>query len=311
MEKIPKYLAILLILMLSGCEESGKLEDYLRPAPSQPLADVIRTSLPVGHCALAAMADQAGYPIPYEVLPLDGGLTLIRIHPDGSFPLVYLDECCREILVLCFPVDEDLAILSIFFVNPDPASLLEKILEIHTIPVMLEEGKVRAVFASQDIYVRDSIELSLHMGPADIQLELGRLEVEEPETSEAAIEQNAWSIHADPAGTWDDFRDDVYALTGGQQDISVLSGQSRSETCILQLAMIETIMSPECLLAPLDGFALLREIGVDTGPRNNLEDLVLGTVLYRFRSTCTGQVDIVLATGNFFTSTGKKVDLGL
>ncbi len=306
-----KYIIVVLLLAITGCEQSGKLDEFFRPAPVLPLAEVIRTSAPIGYCAMVAMADQLGYPGPWESIPAGNGFSIIRIIPSGEFPLIYLDETCREILILRFPADDDFSILSIFFIEDGPQNSPGRIIEWHTIPVKLEEGKVKAVFASQEIYVRDSVELNLQMGLADIRIELDRLEEPRPESAEAAIGQNAWIIDVDPGGTWDLLSDDTYTITGGEQNISVLTGLAGSETGIIQMAMIETVIRPDCILAPTDGFAVLREIGLNTGPGDSLEDLVLGTVLYRFRAECTGQVDIPLATGNFITSTGKKVDLKL
>ncbi|MFC2098155.1 hypothetical protein ACFLSP_00285 [Bacteroidota bacterium] len=310
MKNLFKYF-ILIFLVLGSCEESGKLDNFLRQAPVEPLADIIRTSVPIGHCAMVAMADQKGYPIPYETLPVSDGLSLIRILPSDDFPFVYLEEGIKEILILSLPADDEFAIISILYLSGESVSLVEQIHEIHTIPVILEEEKLKAVFASQDIYVKDSVELELHMGPAEIWIELERAEEPRPETTEAAIEQNAWIIDVDPSGTWDLFSDDVYTITGGQQDVSALSGPTSEEAGILQLAMIGTRIRPDCILAPDDGIAVLHEIDVATAQEESIEDLVLGTVFYQFISECTGQVRIPLATGNFVTSTGTKIDLGL
>ena len=306
-----KYLIFIFLLAAAGCERTGSLEGILRPVPVDPIREVIRTAVPIGHCAMIAMADQLGFPVPPEKLPIPGGISAFRIAPRKDYPLVYLDASCEEITVFCLPADEDLAILSIFFKFRDTESTHEKYLEVHTIPAMIDEGKVKAVFASQDIYIRDSIELNLQMGPADIRIALERAESPRPETSEAAIRQNAWIIDVDAAGTWDNFSDDRYSITGGAQDISVLTGRQGTASDVLQLAMIGVLMQPECPEAPVEGYAVLRQIGVDTDAGESLQDLVLGTVFYNFIPSCTGKVEIRLATGNFIASTGKKVDLGL
>jgi hypothetical protein len=311
MKGILKYFIFAFLVAAAGCERTGRFNEFLRPVPVEPLTELIRTALPVGNCAMIAMADQMGFQVPGENTPSGGGFSIIRIIPGDEYPLCYLDASCTEIMILSFPADDDFAILSIFFILHEQDCPHKRILEVHTIPAMVENGTIRAVFASQDIYVRDSIELNLQMGPADIRIELDRLETPRPETSEAAVRQNAWIIDVDPAGTWDNFTDDRYTITGGEQDISVLTGQQGSETGVMQLAMIGTLMRPDCILAPVEGFAVLRQIGVNTGPEESLEDLVLGTVFYRFNASCTGKVDIQLATGNFLSSTGKKVDLEL
>jgi hypothetical protein len=311
MRGILKYFIFTFLVVAAGCERTGRFSEFLRPVPVEPLTELIRTALPVGNCAMIAMADQMGFQVPGEKIPAGGDFSIIRIIPTDEYPLLYLDESCTEIMILSFPADDDFAVLSIFFILHDPDNPQKRILEVHTIPAMVEDGNIKAVFASQDIYVRDSVELNLQMGPANIRIELDRLETPRPETSEAAVRQNAWIIEVDPAGTWDDFTDDRYTLTGGEQDVSVLTGRETSETGVIQLAMIGTLMRPDCILAPVEGFAVLRQIGVNTGPEESLEDLVLGTVLYRFNASCTGKVDIQLATGNFISSTGKKIDLEL
>jgi hypothetical protein len=301
----------IVLLVAGGCEDTGRFKDFLRPVPVKPLSGVIRTAVPIGNCAMLAMAEQMGATVPCEKITIGSGFSMLRITPDGEFPLVYLDASCREIRILRFSAGDDFAILSLFFIYDDPGPAGKKVLEVHTIPASIEDGIVRSVFASQDIYVRDNLELNLHMEPAIICFEQDRMESPEPETAEAAIGQNAWMIEVDPAGTWDLFADDAYRITGGEQDVSVLTGSTGNETSILQLAMIGTLMNPECIEAPVEGYALLHEIGVATGPEQSPEDLVMGTVLYRFDSPCSGQIFIPAATGNFITSTGKKVDLRL
>ncbi len=312
MKKYPVYLCLAVLALLNACEPSHRLDDFLRPAPVEPLAEVMRTATPLGYFAMVAMADQMGYSIPYEKISLAEGFSLIRIVPGKEFPLAYQDESCREVLVLAFAADEDFSILSIFYIcEGKSGGEVERILELHTMPVLEEGGRVKAVFASQDIHVRDSVELSLHMGPGNIAIDLERVEAPNPENELAAIKQNAWIIEVNPAGTWENFLDDSYTLIGGEQDVSVLTGEKYSNTSVIQLAMIETVLRPECILAPVEGHALLREVGVETAGEESMDDLVIGTVFYHFTDDCTGEVTIPLATGNFISSTGKKVDLEL
>ncbi len=311
MNAVPKYLVFVLILCTTGCEQAEKLDRFLRPAPVEPLTGIIKTALPVGYCSMIAAADQLGYPIPYESLRMGNGFSLIRIQSTGEYPLLYMDESIGEILILRYPADDDVMILSIIFIYSDWQENHGRIIDLHNVPAIVEDGKVRAVFASQDIYVRDSVEIDLHMGPGNIQIGMERLESPRPSTAVAAIDQNAWIIIADPAGTWDLYADDEYIITGGEQDISAMTGETGSETGIIQLAMIGTCMGPDCILAPTGGFAVLHEIELETGRESNVKDLVLGTVFYNFEAGCTGRVHIPLATGNFITSTGKRIHMDL
>jgi hypothetical protein len=311
MHSLIKYLFIVLIIASAGCERSKKLNNFFQPAPVEPLADVIRTSIPLGYCATVAMADQMGFPIPYETVSPGSGFSLIRITPSDDYPMVYLEDYCQEIMILTFPADEDFSILSLFFIYDESSHPRARVFEIHTIPCMVMENNIKVVFASQDVYLKDEVELDLHMGLMSIQIELERAENPKPETTEAAVSQNAWIIDVDPSGTWNHFADDSYTITGGEQDVSILTGWRNTETSMIQLAIMETQIQPDCILAPVNGFAVLSEIGVDTGPRESVEDLVMGTVFYQFSTPCTGKVNIQLATGNYVTSIGKKVELGL
>lgn len=304
-----KYLGLVLLLGITGCEQSGRLDGFLRPVPVEPLTDILATALPVGYCTAVAMADQRTYPIPHERWPAGNGFTLIRVLPSEAYPLIYLDRSIQEVWILRFSVDDETALLSIFF-KPG-ADLPGRILEIQNVPAILEDGQIRSVIASQDVRVRDSLEINLQMGPGNIQIELDKLASPRPETTSAAIEQNAWIVEVDPSGTWDYFEDDRYTITGGLQDVSTMSDRTGTGTSVLQLAMMEILITPECLLAPTDGFAVLQEVAVETSQEGQTEDLVLGSVFYRFVPRCTGTVNIPLATGNFIAATGQDVPLHL
>jgi hypothetical protein len=306
-----KYIAFVLVLCLGGCEQQERVENFFRPVPVLPLEGIIKTCLPVGYCSMIAAADQLGYSIPYEKLRAGNGFTLIRIQPSGEYPLIYLDETIGEILVLRFPANDEAMILSIIVTHNNWQEIPGRIIELNNVPVIIEDGKVTAVFVSQDIYVRDSVELDLHMGPGNIQIALDRLETPRPAAAVTAIDQNAWIIDADPSGTWDQHWDDQYVITGGEQDVSAITGETGTGSGILQLAMIGTVLGPGCITTPTGGFAVLHEIGVETGSESVVNDLVVGTVFYNFKEDCTGRVLVPLATGNYITSTGKTIRMDL
>jgi hypothetical protein len=306
-----KYLVLAMFLCLGGCDQPEKVENFFRPVPVAPLESIIKTCMPVGYCSMIAAADQLGYIVPYEKFQAGKGFTLIRIQPAGEYPLIYLDETIEEILILRYPASDEAMILSIILVHENWEENPGRIIDLHNVPAIIEDGKVRAVFVSQDIYVRDSVEIDLHMGPGNIQIAMERLETPRPTAAVAAIDQNAWIIDVDPAGTWDQPADDQYIITGGEQDVSAITAETGTESGILQLAMIGTLLGPECIATPTGGFAVLHEIGVETGSESLVTDLVLGTVFYNFKEDCTGRVLVPLATGNYITSTGKTVRMDL
>ena len=100
-------------------------------------------------------------------------------------------------------------------------------------------------------------------------------------------------------------------VTGGEQDVSSISDPERNEASVLQMAMIGLMIDPECLRNPVSGFTVLREISVETGRDNRLDDLVLGTIFYTFEKPCTGRIKVPLATGSFILSLGKEVEFNM
>ena len=63
----------------------------------------------------------------------------------------------------------------------------------------------------------------MKMSQGEIDLAIEKLGMPKPDDVSVAVEQNAWIIIADPAGTWQVFGDDRYSISGGEQDISTYS----------------------------------------------------------------------------------------
>jgi hypothetical protein len=306
-----KYLMCGLLILLQACENRESWEKFFRPAPVEPIAGVIRTSLSLGYLVTIAKASELGFEVPGEKCEPGNGLVMIRIVPGNEFPLQFLDEDCSEVIILSLPVDEQVSLISLFFIHEVPGCNRKKILEYHSIPTQLHENKLTAVYAAQDIRVRDTVDLLIAMGPAEIRMQRKRLEISRPQTSEAAIRQEAWFIDVDPSGTWNDPGDDIYTITGGSQNIQTVESGGHHSAGIIQLSMLETTMSPGCNLAPGHGYGMLQEISVEQSSGETPEDLVIGSLIYEFMPGCTGRFSILLATGNFITSTGKMVELNL
>jgi hypothetical protein len=311
-----KYLALLSISMLClGCEQlehkAAGVGEFFRPPPVLPMLEVIQTSLPTGFCATVAMADQLGHRVPGSDIYQAGGNSLIHLINNHEYPLSLLAVPCDEIYILRLQVDEEICIISAFFVTEDRSSGQYKVYTISPVPVLINDGRVMAILARNNIYVQRDLNLQLEMSQGKIDIEVEKLKVPRPENVSVAIEQNAWIIDIDPYGTWNDFTDDVYTITGGEQDVSTVSDPAGNAANILQLAMIEITVDPGCLRNPVSGFAVHRETGIKTARESQLDDLILGTILYTFNESCTGKIKVPVATGSFLLSTGQEVDFNM
>ncbi len=201
--------------------------------------------------------------------------------------------------------------MSLFFTEINELEEKFHLYNVETFPVIYEEDRITAVYAGNDVNVSNDVSLEISMDPAWIDIEIARLDIERPKTEEVAIDQNAWIVDVYHKGTPGNLMDDDYTFSGGQQKVEVGNYSLHSSTSIMQMAMVETVLTTSCISNPSSGFAVLQEIDVKTSSDNNLKDLVLGTVFFKFHQECDGLVNIPLATGNFVMSTGKDYNLKL
>ncbi len=316
MKAVSTYLAwLFLFLFLSGCEQLEEKTDtvwgFFRHPPVLPVLEVIQTSVPTGFCATVAMAEQLGHTVPGTDVINHNGLSLIHMENNQSYPMSLLPVPCDEIYILRLGMDEDMCMISSFFVSNDHLSGQQKIYHIGPVPVMLDDQHVRAILVRNNISVEDELNLELKINRGEIDLAIERLRVPNPDDVSVAVKQDAWVIEILPGDTWTDFSDDKFMVTGGEQDISSNTDQEGNEASVLQMAMIGLMIDPECLRNPVSGFTVLREISVETGSEGRLDDFVLGTIFYTFEKSCTGRIKVPLATGSFILSLGKEVEFNM
>lgn len=257
-----------------------------------------------------AISEQLGYAIPGADISNVEGLSLIHLENHRTYPLSLLAVPCDEIYILRLGMDEQMCFISAFFVSEVNRGRLQ-VYHVGPLPVMLDDQHVRAIWVRNQVTVEDELDLELNISQGEIDIAVERLQTPEPEDVSVAVEQNAWIIMISPEGTWTDFSDDKFMITGGEQDISALAHMNGDAASILQMAMIGLMIDPECLRNPISGFTVLREIGVETGSGNRLDDLLLGTILYTFDTSCTGRVRVTLATGSFLLSLGKEIEFNM
>jgi hypothetical protein len=316
MKAIGKYLAwLFLFLLLSGCEQLEEKADmvrgFFRQPPVRPVLEVLRTSVAAGFCASVAMAEQLGHPIPGANVCNYNGLSLIHMEQNHVYPLSLLPVPCDEVYILRLGMDEDMCMISSFFVSNDNHSGQQKIFSIGPLPVMLDDRHVRAIFVRNQIFVEDELNLELKISQGEIDLAFERLKAPNPDDVSVAVEQEAWVIEIFPGDTWTDFSDDKFMVTGGEQDVSSISVPDGNAASVLQMAIIGLLIDPVCLKNPISGFTVFREISVETSLDSQLDDMVLGTIFYTFENACTGKIKVALATGSFILSLGKEIEFNM
>ncbi|MCK5168923.1 MAG: hypothetical protein KAQ75_03510, partial [Bacteroidales bacterium] len=186
-----------------------------------------------------------------------------------------------------------------------------KLLNVIAFPIILDEinNKITAVYVSMDINLGSNSNVGLDLTSSEIEENLLKLENERTEINEIAIAQNAWIIDIYHQGTFDDLYDDKFKIYGGQQAVAVENYETESSAGVLQMAMINTEFSSDCLKNPTSGYVFMQDVEVATSTNNS--DIVFGHVFYEFTPDCDGRVLVDIATGNFIFAIGKEIDLGL
>jgi hypothetical protein len=315
MNPVLKYLSgLIFLLILSGCEQLDRKADtvrgFFRQPPVMPVLDVIRTAVPAGFCATVAMADQLGHNIPGAEITDFNGLSLIRMKYNHEYPLSLLAFPCEDIYILRLEMDGDRCVINSFFQSEDPLSGRQQIYHTGPVPVILDDHHVRAIYIRNHVTVAEVLNLDMNISQGEIDRAFERLRQPYPEDVTAAVAQDAWVIEIDPQLTWTDLSDDSFMITGGEQDISTFSRGEGNATNVLQMAIIGLTIGPECTKNPVAGFTVLREIKVETG-HNQMDDLVLGTILYTFERSCSGRIKVPVATGSYLLCLGQEIEFNM
>ena len=301
----PLYIIPFLVLSLLSC---NKVKDYLREPDPDPLVETIHTSILTGYAANVSFAmmsgasfsgvnfyrSNAGYPC----------TSLITINTEIN-PDIYLAyQEVKTITIAGLWADESTAILSILLTGYDAGTSTFDLLGIKTVPVIRNNDHISVAMASMDIQLnpdQDAL-LSLNLNTLEIQTELLRLDEPKPADVYVAVLQDAYLI--DIYNNLSDNRidDATYIITGGGQLIRT-NGASVE---ITQQAMVGVKISPDCMINPVDGMALIKVTGLE-----NQGFPELGTAVFEFTSGCGGTARIFAATGMYIGSNGKKVGFRL
>jgi hypothetical protein len=289
-------------VVLAGCQGN---DPFFRNPSAEPIERTISTTVPLAYAASVAMASVHGSP-PSNALSTNTCSSfpcaaLVTILVDGRTPPMASGSYgSGQILVTGLWTSSETAILTVAFVDLFVGSTLLRVRDVSTFPAVTTPGGLTIVYESMDVNVQSGPNDPSHLTPEEIDALFLRLSITPSSNPAANVALNAWVVDVDDAGTPSDFSDDRYTISGGGESIDATADSGE----ILQLGMVGTVMAPGCALNPVEGVAVLNDVGASTS-----ELPVLATALIDFEPACTGEAKVVLATGNYLLSMGETIAL--
>lgn len=310
-----KALHIILIIamfLFFSCrkEINNPLDKWTQDPPVAPVTKTIKTVVPVGYAASLVVSDMKGYKHSNVKTAKQKNSKILYVDTNLDYPYKFKNDTYGEMVIAYIQPDINTALVSVFFTDMKVSTGSFELKNVIAFPVIVDEynDKIRAVFASIDINLGDNSVTDIILSQEEIDDNIGKLENETTYITEIAIEQNAWIIEIDP-GNYNDMYDDEFKIFGGQQAVEVENYETESSVGALQMAMIDVEFSTDCLKNPTGGYVFMQDVEVASSPNDN--DIVFGHVFYDFHSSCDGDVEVEIATGNFVFAIGSELDLGL
>lgn len=301
------YLTALLMILLF-CGTCRKVEDYFRSPDTSVMAETLITCMMTGYAANVALVSISGNEPAYvNTIRSNPGfpctsLMTLNMNQPGPFP--FPSGAVSSITIAGLWADENTGILTLLFTSYNAGTTVLSLLGIETIPVIQHDGSIMIALADMDIKFdpdQQSI-LEIDLDEMEISTEFDRLYEARPLDVYVAVEQRAFFIDIDENGTFTDITDDSYMVTGGGQLVEA----TETSAGIIQQAMIEVLVSPDCIRNPLSGLALMQATGAEASGFPEL-----GSVLFQFHDACDGMADVLLATGMYLPSNGGSVSFNL
>ncbi|OFX89136.1 MAG: hypothetical protein A2W99_01930 [Bacteroidetes bacterium GWF2_33_16] len=296
------------LFLIISCRNDEIIKDLFQEPPVSPIAQTIKTCIPVGYAATAMVAYFQGNKFKNVRVEENKNATVLYIDTSVDYPYKFKDDTYGEMIVAGIQLSENTAILSVFFTETSIRTGRFRLKDVKTFPVIYNNESIKVVYAGYDINFGGDIDLIMNLTQDEIDIELEKLGLEIPYSEYLAIDQNAWIIDIYHNNTFDDFTDDVFEINGGQQSIEVSDYELGSSVSAMQIAMINTEYSLNCLKNPTQGYAFMQDVELESKSKGNT---VFGSVFYTFHSRCDGDVEVTVATGNFITSIGKEINLEL
>lgn len=291
-----------IIVLISSCK---KIREYNQEPELESLRQGLKTSVAVGYCASVAASAFKGYTLPDNVT-FDKNSGLIHINIDDMHPLPFNSEV-GDIVIACL-WNNDGGVMSVLFGNVDILGGDLKLYGLYLVPFREdpESNAIQALFAKQDIILGNGsdiiIDLSNITDPV-FNMDMARLDSQEPSDVFIAAKQNVWFINVDQNNTYSDVYDDNITINGGGQ-IAEVQGSSGG---IIYHALINAKVNYSvCSQNPVSGYALSQNFKAGGAPY-----IDLGNSLLRFHENCDGKVHVELSTGKYIGYNNKDIALGL
>jgi hypothetical protein len=302
-------LITIFFLFTTSCRKAKELKEWFQDPPVSPVTQTIKTVIPVGYAAEVAILTLKGYDIPNTKITKSKNSTLIYIDTSVDYPYKFKGDNYGQMIVAALQTGENTALISVFFTDMDIVTGSFKLLNVIAFPVIFTQEKITAVYVAMDINLGSNMDIGIDLTEDEINENLEKLNNERTEIYEIAISQNAWIVDIYHQGTYENLLDDEFKIFGGQQAVAVENYETESSVGALQMAMIDTDFSVNCLKNPTHGHAFLQDVEVSSSSNDN--DIVFGHVLYEFHPNCDGEILVNAATGNFVFAIGDELDLGL
>lgn len=297
-------LIILIIFTLSGCK---KIKDLRDENPEiEPLKHGFKTSAAIGYCASLAVTVLEGNPGPGNVRfeSKNSGeyssAGIIYVTIDNQFPLPFNSTIGDIIIAGLWNVNS--GVITVIFSDLDIFSSEFEFHGIHTVPISRDPltGKLLLVFAKQDVVIGEGSDTLMNMSFSNPQfnLELDRLNEEQPTDMFVAASQNVWFVNIDQNGT-SDIYDDTYVINGGGQ----IAEATSSSGGILYHALIGAEFNYDiCNENPIKGDAFIQNIKAGTS-------INLGNIYLSLHDLCDGRAYCEFGTGEYLKYSGRNVNL--
>ena len=310
--KIPAFSVFIFltaIILLFSCKKAKEIN---QDPEIEPLKHGFKVSAAVGYCASLANSLFRGEDLPDNVIFQSGsnedysGSGIMYVTINSNYPLPF-NSNIGQIIIPClwntnYDNTEYSGVISTIFTDINILESKYEFRGIHTIPVIeLETGDILTLFAEQDIIIGEGSDtlLNLNLSNPQFNLELARLESEQPNNAFAAVKQNAWFISVDQNNTTSDIYDDEFTVNGGGQIASVASESGG----ILYHAMIgANFIHKTCELNPIGGVGFIQNLQVGA-------QLDLGHIFLNFHDLCDGKAFVEVATGKYITSNRRDVNI--
>lgn len=304
----------LLMTSCGGDDPRDIIDDFIQTPDTEPIRATIKTAVPLAHIAAVAMEAANGNPSS-EVF----ASTTCSSYPCVSLVSMELDQnslpfTCEgggNVAVVGLWTSRDSAILTVSFYDDYAGVSTFPVSRISTFPVAKSsdsQGGYLIVYSDIDVNIDTDSEPE-GLSEDEIQDEYDRLDVETSTDAEVNVSLDAWVVEVFGADTPNDYTDDSYSISGGGEYIGVAANSTSSSTNIMQLGLANVLASDDCSSNPTEGIAVINEVAVSTGDQESIP--VVASVLMEFDPSCDGEVQVIVATGNYMASNGDSIPIDL